>query len=94
MLSGRAGNGDRWPHLPLLQAGGDGLHGADRAAGIHAAMHVQAVGPPSGRLQARVVDAVAAVRAGRITTSTPLISSVRAPLTAASNISCKLGDGV
>ena len=29
-----------------------------------------------------------------MTTSTSLISSVRAPLTAASNISCRAGDGV
>jgi hypothetical protein len=29
-----------------------------------------------------------------MTTSTPSISSVRAPLTAASNMACRVGDGV
>ena len=36
----------------------------------------------------------AAVRAGLMTTSMSSVSSVRAPLTAASDISCKASDGV
>ena len=51
-------------------------------------------GVPSKYAAASSTSTAAAVRAGLMTTSTPSISSVCAPLTAASNISCRAGEGV
>src|SRR5580698_8411707 len=56
--AGSPGDADRRPDLAPLQAGGDRLHGAHGTAGIGGAVHVQAVRPSPGGLQARVVDAI------------------------------------
>ncbi len=58
LLAGRAGDGDRRPDRAPLQAGRDRLHRAHRAAGVAGAVHVQAVGPPPGRLKAALVGAI------------------------------------
>ena len=51
-----------------MEGGSNGFDRAHRAGGVHAAVHVQPVGPAAGRLQAGVVDAVEEVleRAGHV----------------------------
>ena len=51
-------------------------------------------GVPSRYPSAARTSAAPAVSAGRMITSTFPISSVRAPLAAASNMACSAGDGV
>jgi site-specific DNA recombinase len=68
LLARRAFDAYRRPDRPPLQPGGDRFHPAHRPAGVRGAVYVQPVGPPPGRLQARVVDAVEEVleRAGHV----------------------------